>query len=194
MNLTDKITHRVHEFADSANPKLSGFEKLVLLVNQHGLLGLYKLILGQTEAISKVLKIITEHLQADPNHKVLVHCMQGKDRTGIISMLIASIAGASDEEIVQDYALSNGVVTIDHLTSNLQSKALSLQSTFLQHFDDSHLAEAAPREAMREVLRYLRSSYGSVSNYLCSIGFDSAWQTRLRSSLSLGWGFCPSRL
>jgi protein tyrosine/serine phosphatase len=36
----------------------------------------------------------------------LVHCTEGKDRTGFICMLIEALAGASYDEIVDDYMIT----------------------------------------------------------------------------------------
>jgi protein tyrosine/serine phosphatase len=33
----------------------------------------------------------------------LVHCLEGKDRTGVACMLLEALAGASEDEIIQDY-------------------------------------------------------------------------------------------
>lgn len=37
---------------------------------------------------------------------VLIFCKAGKDRTGIISALVLTVAGCSDEQIVKDYIRS----------------------------------------------------------------------------------------
>ena len=34
----------------------------------------------------------------------LFHCRAGKDRTGVVAMLLLGLAGVSDEDIVADYA------------------------------------------------------------------------------------------
>merc|ERR1719440_1633375 len=34
------------------------------------------------------------------------HCSVGKDRTGLLAMLVLSLVGASDEEIATDYSLT----------------------------------------------------------------------------------------
>lgn len=38
------------------------------------------------------------------NYPIEIHCTQGKDRTGIVSALIMSIAGVPKDVIVNDYA------------------------------------------------------------------------------------------
>jgi protein-tyrosine phosphatase len=44
--------------------------------------------------------------QAEPGG-VLVHCGAGRDRTGLVSMLLLLLAGVVPEEIIADYRLSN---------------------------------------------------------------------------------------
>ncbi len=38
---------------------------------------------------------------------MIYHCAGGKDRTGVISALLLSIAGVPEEVIAEDYALSS---------------------------------------------------------------------------------------
>lgn len=45
---------------------------------------------------------------------VLVHCAGGRDRTGLISMLLLLLAGVEPEEIIADYALSNQWMTLQN--------------------------------------------------------------------------------
>ncbi|KAG1464791.1 hypothetical protein G6F56_005011 [Rhizopus delemar] len=50
--------------------------------------------------IKEALMIFTEQ----DNYPIEIHCTQGKDRTGMISALVLSIAGVPEEIIVSDYA------------------------------------------------------------------------------------------
>ncbi|KAI9251050.1 protein-tyrosine phosphatase-like protein [Sporodiniella umbellata] len=50
--------------------------------------------------IKRALMVFTE----PDNYPIEIHCTQGKDRTGMISALILSIAGVPEEIIVSDYA------------------------------------------------------------------------------------------
>lgn len=51
--------------------------------------------------VVKALKEIATH-----NGPYLIHCTEGKDRTGFVCMLIEAFAGASYEEIVEDYMMT----------------------------------------------------------------------------------------
>ena len=47
---------------------------------------------------------------ADPDAApVVVHCMAGKDRTGVVCALTLALLGVSDEDIAADYALTETV-------------------------------------------------------------------------------------
>ena len=41
-----------------------------------------------------------------PDGAVVVHCVGGKDRTGLLTALVLHLAGVDDEQIAADYALS----------------------------------------------------------------------------------------
>lgn len=53
------------------------------------------------EGIVKGLTFLAQH---EPPY--LVHCTEGKDRAGFTSMILEALAGASDDEIVEDYMQS----------------------------------------------------------------------------------------
>ncbi|GIF70801.1 tyrosine-protein phosphatase [Asanoa siamensis] len=44
-----------------------------------------------------------------PPGGVLVHCLEGKDRTGVLVALLLLVAGVPDDQIADDYALTTGV-------------------------------------------------------------------------------------
>lgn len=50
---------------------------------------------------------ILKHIRDKPNEPLLLHCTAGKDRTGVIVALIMSLAGAGDETIATEYALTD---------------------------------------------------------------------------------------
>ena len=50
--------------------------------------------------------IVFEHL-ADSESPQLFHCTGGKDRTGWVSALLLSYVGVSEDDVMQDYLLSN---------------------------------------------------------------------------------------
>ena len=66
-----------------------------------GIANLYKkLVTYCQEEVAQTLLIFTKR----ENYPIHIHCTQGKDRTGLVSCLLLSIAGAPDEVIIKDYA------------------------------------------------------------------------------------------
>ncbi|HET8527374.1 MAG TPA: tyrosine-protein phosphatase [Gaiellaceae bacterium] len=97
---------------------------------------------------------------ADADGGVLVHCLGGKDRTGIVSMLLLRLRGASIAEIEADYMLSE---------PNLK-----------QVFEVIH----APAGVVGPVLERLEARHGSVEAYLLELGLTPAQVGRLRAKLA----------
>ncbi|KAI9321398.1 protein-tyrosine phosphatase-like protein [Dichotomocladium elegans] len=108
------------------------------------------------------------------NYPIQFHCTQGKDRTGLISCLLLSIAGVPEDIIVQDYAKTqDGLAPIrDEMLVDLQRVGLT-----------DEFADALPQN-MEMLLKYLRATYGSVQEYLISIGFDKTLQERVRNIIA----------
>lgn len=49
---------------------------------------------------------VLDAIAAAPSGGVLVHCAQGRDRTGLITVVLLSLAGVGAEDIAADYVLS----------------------------------------------------------------------------------------
>ena len=148
------------------------------VLNQKGLVGLNEAILetGKQDMLA-ALQAMALYLEKNPADPVVIHCVQGKDRTGLLVMLCQSMLGVSDEEIIADYHRSEGMIE----GSAALKKALSTQQAGKI---DKRIFGGAPREVMQTTLAWLRSKYGSISpGYLDDIGFDSSWRDRLSVAL-----------
>ncbi|HEX6700775.1 MAG TPA: tyrosine-protein phosphatase, partial [Gaiellaceae bacterium] len=98
---------------------------------------------------------------------VLVHCMEGKDRTGLVVALLLRLAGVAPEEIAADYALSG------------QRIAPSFASWIDEAPDERERERrrrlmSSPAAAMVEVLEELDRRYGGVEAYLRAGGASEA--------------------
>ena len=84
-------------------------ELMVQEINKIGLGGLNELMLdGCGPEILWALQLMAS-LRQIPSAAVAVQCRLGKDRTGLISALVKSTLGASEEDIIADYKLSEGI-------------------------------------------------------------------------------------
>jgi protein-tyrosine phosphatase len=112
---------------------------------------------------------------ADPDAApVVVHCMAGKDRTGVVIALTLSVLGVSDEDIADDYALTE--TSMRRLTAYLRehNPAAILGN---DHMFDS------PRAAMLLFLADLRTLHGSAEKYLRTIGVSAEQVAAMRGHL-----------
>ena len=89
----------------------------------------------------------------------LFHCRVGKDRTGVMAMLLLGLAGVSDADILDDFAATQRYIGRG---TGVQRVALSIVT--LRRAPRS-LFEAVPAE-MELTLDYLHERYGSARAYL----------------------------
>jgi protein-tyrosine phosphatase len=107
---------------------------------------------------------------------VLVHCMVGKDRTGLVAALLLSLAGVDDDTIAADYALSGDNLTplVDELVRDLdEAEAARLR-----------IMHSSPAETMLDALAWIRHGFGGAAGYLRAAGLDDAAIGRLRVRLA----------
>jgi protein tyrosine/serine phosphatase len=112
-----------------------------------------------------------------PAGGVLVHCHAGKDRTGIVMAVTLAAVGVRDDDIADDYALTQLVL------EPLIADWLELMSH--DPVEQQRLRRLAEprREAMLDTLGYLRQRYGGAAQYLLGAGMTDAQLERLRARL-----------
>ncbi len=118
----------------------------------------------------------TLRLIADPDATPLVfHCIAGKDRTGVISALTLALLGVSDDDIADDYQLSELAepAAWAYLTRDLPE----LKASRWQHIIVS------PREGMLRFLSELRTDHGSVDGYAARVGVTADHIAAMRAHL-----------
>lgn len=108
------------------------------------------------------------------NAPVVVHCVAGKDRTGIVCALTLAVLGVADADIAADYALSTEA-------SARFSAWLAATTPAAEEPPPPFLA--SPAEAMTLFLTELRAGYGSVEGYLRHAGVTDAQLAALPAHL-----------
>jgi protein tyrosine/serine phosphatase len=112
-----------------------------------------------------------------PPGGVLVHCHAGKDRTGIVVALALAVVGVSDNEIADDYALT------EHAMDQIMEEWLAYIGAGESERERQWAMAMPSREAMLDTLAYLREHFGGAERYLLDGGMTSDQLQRLRARL-----------
>lgn len=102
----------------------------------------------------------------------LFHCTAGKDRTGIIAMLLLELAGVPREIIIADYAQSG-----QNVSAELRREE-ELEDKLAGAFVPIGAFESKPA-FMEELLHHLDTKYGSPEAYLTKIGITDDEKAQL---------------
>lgn len=113
-----------------------------------------------------------------PDGAVLFHCHVGKDRTGLIALILQSLVGVPTQIIMDDYLLSNKNLQpiYDEIIARYQNDALELARV------KSVLSARA--ETATGTLHYLEAQHDGAKNYLRQIGLSEAELRALRDRMT----------
>ena len=99
---------------------------------------------------------------ADPaNHPMVFHCTAGKDRTGLMAMLLLGALGVADDEIARDYELTTHYRSRKRLTvlrPQLEAAGVDVDAVL------PFLTAQAP--VMAATIAALEARHGSIESYL----------------------------
>ena len=110
----------------------------------------------------------------------VVHCMAGKDRTGLVAAVLLEILGIAEDDILADYELTGRYRNTERVKESLARLGARRQ------LPPEVLAGIvrAPRWAMEAALRTVRDRYGDFDAYLTGPGgADPAVPAELRRRL-----------
>lgn len=130
------------------------------------------------EWAKKVLTIAAENTGA-----LLYHCTTGKDRTGLMTCYLLSIAGVEKPDIVADYSVSQ--IFLESVYERIRAGALNLGGGAegeKPKMDESFFR--TPPEAMSTLIDYLEAHYGGVAEFLREIGVPELTMEAIRQKLT----------
>ena len=102
-----------------------------------------------------------------PEGGVVVHCMGGKDRTGLVTALLLGLAGVDEEEIAADYALSEERLRPRHELWFAEAETEAERKRL------ERVAQT-PAASIVGVIHELQRRYGSIEAYLRDAGVSDA--------------------
>jgi protein tyrosine/serine phosphatase len=126
----------------------------------------------RAEQIAEMARVVA---RAAPGG-VLIHCLAGKDRTGIAVALLLGLVGVDDAQIAADYALSETGLA-DELAAALAAAPDDEERARLVRSYD------ARPETMLSTLAHLHSRHGGAEAYLTRAGLHDADVERIRARL-----------
>ncbi|MBQ8975281.1 MAG: tyrosine-protein phosphatase [Oscillospiraceae bacterium] len=124
-------------------------------------------------------------LAADEQGVMLYHCTTGKDRTGMLTALLLSIAGVADDDIIADYCVSQVYMRPVYIElMKIMPPLPGEDGKPLQPTIDSAFFKTAP-ENMRRLLEHLEKKYGSVEDYVLHCGAGQDVIDKIRRKLTV---------
>lgn len=126
------------------------------------------IMVGASENIASAVK----YLATDEEHPAVFHCYGGKDRTGTLAAVILGSLGVSEEDIIEDYAISEGYLQplFARAETNKEMGTTAVSAGLL----------SSNPETMERLLKWVRMKYRDMPSYLQSIGVPPATLDRLR--------------
>lgn len=126
----------------------------------------YMEILGNINTMNKVFSIIK-----DAKGSILFNCSAGKDRTGVVAMLLLLLAEVYDDDIIADYQVS-----YTYIRENIKK----------MHKDNPDLPAflgGSKLEYMEETLKMFYDKYKNINNYFKYLGFNEKEIKKIKSKL-----------
>ncbi len=105
------------------------------------------------------------------NYPILVHCTQGKDRTGLIVLLVLMLCGVAQDAMRDDYGRSEKELLVEREERLREVRRIGLN----EHF------AGCPQDFATEITKHIQERFGGIERYLNSIGVDGETQKRVRS-------------
>jgi protein-tyrosine phosphatase len=138
--------------------------------------GLVRLGLDTLDHSTREIKSCFDIL-ADPGaYPALVHCTQGKDRTGLVILLVLLLCGVGRDAAEADYAMSERELEPEREERLEEIRKVGLDETFA----------GCPAEFVETVVNHLDERYGGVEKYLTAIGVGEETQQRVRAIMLEG--------
>jgi protein-tyrosine phosphatase len=135
--------------------------------------GLIGLAIDSVDACGAEVAQFFTLLADSSNLPMMVHCTQGKDRTGLTVLMAELLCGASVEAAKYDYMLSQ-----NELLSEREERLVEIHSIGLP--DEFAGCDPALVEKVNE---HIKEKYGSIEGYLEGVGVSREMQVKVKENL-----------
>ncbi|MGN0808038.1 MAG: tyrosine-protein phosphatase [Candidatus Coproplasma sp.] len=124
------------------------------------MVAMYRSVLFNEEPRQHLTNVLREIIENEGC--VLWHCSGGKDRAGIVSMLVESLLGVSEEDILEDFVASAYFQKFKFFWNKVALRTIPVARNFKKIL---WVMMAAKPRYMIETIDTLKEKYGSVINY-----------------------------
>lgn len=135
--------------------------------------GLVGLAVDSLDHCTKEVCAVFKVLAASGSWPVVVHCTQGKDRTGLVVLLVLLLVGADREAIKADYGLSQKELEPERAERLPEIRAIGLPDSFAD----------CPPDWIDRVAGHVDEEYGGVEKYLLRCGVSQETQRKVKEIL-----------
>ena len=119
------------------------------------------------------LREIFTLLADSSNYPILIHCTQGKDRTGLVVILLLLLVDVPLEAISADYMASEKELESERQSRMEEIRRVGLGEEFAK----------CPAGFVQEIAEHLQDVYGGVQGYLRCIGVNERTQDNIKKNM-----------
>jgi protein-tyrosine phosphatase len=139
-------------------------------------MGLVGLATNSMDVCKREVKQVFDVLADEQSWPVLVHCTQGKDRTGLIVMLLHFLLGVDEAAIDEDYRLSESELAPEKEQRMKEIQSIGLTEQFA----------VCPPDVVSSVHSHIKEKYGTTEQYLEYTGISKEAVANVKRILSVG--------
>jgi protein-tyrosine phosphatase len=133
-------------------------------------MGLVGLATSSMDVCKREVKQVFDVLADEQSWPVLVHCTQGKDRTGLIVMLVLFLLGVDEAAVDRDYRLSESELAPEKEQRMKEIGSIGLTEQFA----------VCPADVVSSVHLHIKEKYGTTEQYLQYVGVSKEAITRVK--------------
>jgi protein-tyrosine phosphatase len=137
-------------------------------------MGLVGLATNSMDVCTKEVREVFEVYADEKSWPLMIHCTQGKDRTGLTVMLVLFLLGVDVAAVEKDYLRSGVELEGEQKAARIKEIAtIGLSEQFAE----------VPSNMVQKVHEHMQSKYGSIEGYLAKAGVTTEMMDRIKKTL-----------